>query len=408
MPVFEYNGLDVKGKAVSGIIDADSALAARQKLRGSRLFPTHIKELYDRVTAKDSPRARRFRLFSRVKASEVAMMTRQLATLITAGFPLVSALDTLVTQTKSHAFKKVLAQVKDAVVEGNSFAAALSIHPGVFSSIFVNMVRAGESSGTLDIILSRLAEITEKQQALNSRIRTALTYPIFMSVIGILVLFVLMTYIVPSMTAIFSEMNQMLPAPTRFLIHTSDFMKGYWWTLLLAAGAVWAALRTVKKTARGHRVLDLIKIRSPGVGPLLRKMAVARFSRTLGSLLENGVPMLSALEILRSIAGNIVIAESVDEAAREVSKGSGLGQALSNSEAFPYLAVQMILVGEQSGELESMLTRMADVFENEVESTVMSLTALLEPLMILSMAVIVGFVVVAICLPIFEMNQLVM
>jgi general secretion pathway protein F len=335
------------------------------------------------------------------------MMTRQLATLINAGFPLVSALDALLPQTKTHGFKRILAQIKDAIVEGNSFAQALSQYPGTFSPLYVNMVRAGETSGTLEIVLDRLADITEKQQDLKNRIQTALAYPILMSIIGIVVLFVLLTYIVPSIISIFAEMNQVLPAPTRLLIFLSDFFRSYWWIVLGALVVTAVFLHQGKKTDKGRRWFDKTILSMPVLGVLVQKLAVARFTRTLGSLLENGVSMLIALEIVKNIAGNILIADTVENAAKEVGKGQGLGNALAEGQTFPQLSIQMIQVGEQSGELEAMLNKVADVFEKEVETSIMRLTSYLEPIMILVMGSIVGFIVLSICLPIFEMNQLI-
>jgi general secretion pathway protein F len=335
------------------------------------------------------------------------MMTRQLATLIGAGFPLVSALDALVPQTKSHGFKKILAQIKNLIVEGNSFAQALSKYPGAFSPLYVNMVRAGETSGTLEIVLERLADITEKQQALMNRIQTALAYPIFMMVIGTVVLLVLMIYIVPSITSIFADMDQVLPTPTRILIFLSDFFKSYWWSVLVVFVAIGVFFNRAKKTTKGRYWIDKTTLLLPGMGILAKKLAVARFARTLGSLLENGVSMLVAMDIVKNIAGNILIADSVETAAIEVGNGQGLGAALSGSGIFPQLSIQMIQVGEQSGQLENMLTKIADVYDNEVETSILRLTSYLEPVMILVMGSIVGFIVLSICLPIFEMNQLI-
>jgi len=408
MPVFEYKALDIKGKANSGIIDAESAVAARQKLRASKIFPVSIQEFSDTTTAKEPATLSFRRPFNRVRPSEISMMTRQLATLVGAGFPLVSAIDNLIPQTRSQIFKKILARIKDSIVEGNSFENALSLYPGTFSSLYRNMVRAGETSGTLEIVLDRLADITEKQQALKNRIRSALAYPALMSVIGVIVLFFLLTFIVPSITSIFKDMNQTLPAPTLFLISISDLFKSFWWMFFIVISGLLVAFRTVKNTTKGRYFLDKTTLLIPGIGVLTTKLAVARFARVLGSLLENGVSMLSALEIVKNIAGNILISDSIEEAAKEVGKGQGLGIALAGGKTFPILCIQMIQVGEQSGELESMLAKVADVFENEVESSIMSMTSLLEPVMILIMGVIVGFIVLSICLPIFEMNQLVL
>ena len=407
MPVYEYTALDIKGKTVSGIINAESAGTARQKLRASRNFPVSIKEVHDTAAIKTPSSVSITRYFARVKPNDISMMTRQLSTLVGAGFPLVSALDTLIPQTRSQVFKKILSKIKDSIVEGNSFARSLSLYPGTFSSLYVNMVRAGETSGALEIVLERLADITEKQQALKHRIRSALAYPILMSCIGALVLFLLLTFIVPSITSIFEDMNQTLPAPTLFLIGMSNFFKIYWWIIFIVIGLMLITLRMMKNTVKGHYFFDKIILLLPGFGILTKKLAVARFARTLGSLLENGISMLPALGIVKNIVENVLIADIIEEASQEVGKGQGLGSSLAESKIFPDLSIQMIQVGEQSGELEAMLNKIATVFENEVETSVMSMTSLLEPLMILIMGVIVGFIVLSICLPIFEMNQLV-
>jgi general secretion pathway protein F len=407
MPVFEYTALDAKGKSTSGIIDADGIQAARQRLRSSGKFPVAIRETQEAQAKKTRHRFSLGDWFSRVKPSHVAMTTRQLATLIGSGFPLVSALDALLPQTPSYALKRTLARVKDLVVEGNSFAHALSQFPGIFPPIYVNMVRAGETSGTLEIVLERLAEITEKQQALSNRIQASLAYPVFMLFFGAVVLFVLLTYIVPTITSIFTDMKQVLPTPTRVLIALSGFFRDYWWMILVLAAAGTLAIRQFRRTPKGRRWFDSTLLKLPGFGNLARKLAVARFSRTLGSLLENGVTLLVALDIVRNIVGNLLIADTVSQASEEVSKGKSLWLALSEGRVFPMLSIQMIQVGEQSGELEKMLYKIADVFENEVETTILRLTSYLEPVMILVMGCAVGFIVLSICLPIFEMNQLI-
>lgn len=407
MPVFEYTALDVRGKTTSGIIDADGLQTARQKLRSSGKFPVAIREAQAVEAKKDRPGLRLGAWLSRVKPADVAMTTRQLATLIGAGFPLVSALEALLPQTHSHALKRTLARVKDLVVEGNSFAHALAQFPGVFPPIYINMVRAGETSGTLEIVLERLAEITEKQQALKNRMQASLAYPIFMLCFGALVLFILLTYIVPTITTIFTDMKQVLPTPTRVLIGMSAFLKDYWWAILLAATAAAVGLRRFRRTPKGRQWTDARLLRLPLFGNLARKLAVARFSRTMGSLLENGVTMLVALDIVKNIVGNVRIADAVGQAAEEVGKGKSLWTALSEGKIFPMLSIQMIQVGEHSGELEKMLYKIADVFENEVETTILRLTAYLEPMLILVMGCAVGFIVLSICLPIFEMNQLI-
>ena len=408
MPVYEYKALDIKGKTTSGIIDAESSLIARQKLRASSTFPVSIKEVSDTATKKEPRSFFIYRYFKRVRPSEVSIMTRQLATVVGAGFPLVSALDTLIPQTRSKTFQKIIAKIKESIVEGNSFARSLSLYPGTFSSLYVNMVRAGESSGALEIVLERLADITEKQQALKQRITTAMTYPVLMTFIGALVLFILLTFIVPSITSIFSDMEQALPAPTLFLITISELLKNYWWIILIVMIGILIALNVIKKTEKGSYFFDKTKLFLPGFGNLAKKLVSARFARTLGSLLENGVSMLPALDIVKNIAGNKLISNMIEDASKEVGKGQPLGSALAKGKILPDFIIQMIQVGEQSGELEAMLNKIADVFENEVEYSIMRMTSLLEPVMILVMGIIVGFIVLAICLPIFEMNQLIM
>ena len=407
MPVFEYQALNEKGKSTSGIIDSDSVRAAREKLRAANVYPVSIKEITPEDEKKKIPLFQNIQLFTRIKPSEISMMTRQLATLVDAGFPLVSALQALIPQIESQTLKKILSKIKDAIEEGSSFANALSTYPRTFSSIYVNMVAAGEASGTLEIVLNRLAEITEKQLTLSNRLKSAMAYPMIMTLLGSLMLFVLLTYIVPKITAIFSNMNQVLPTPTIMLIAISDFLKSYWWALLFMFGICYLGFLYVKRTRRGGRLIDALLFRLPVLGPLIKKLAIARFSRTLGSLLQNGVPMLTALDVVKNIVGNLIIREAIECAFVEVERGQSLGSALSATSVFPHISVQMIQVGEQSGELETMLEKIAAVYENEVELSITSVTALLDPLIIVVMAVVVGFITLSICLPIMEMNQLV-
>ena len=406
MPVYDYSALDQRGKPLSGIIDAESPQAARQKLRASNIFPVHINET-KAATETAAPRISFERFFSRIRPADITMATRQLATLLRAGFPLVSAIETLLGQTRSAPLKKAFANVKDALTEGSSFAAALSNFPGIFNSFYINMVRAGESSGTLEIVLERLSDIGEKNLALKNRIVSAMAYPILMTFIGAVVLLVLLVYIVPEIVTIFEDMHQALPLPTRMLIAISSFLQSYGWILILLFIIGGLAMQRFLRSEKGRFLADKQVLKIPGVNYFIRHLAVGRFCRTLGSLLENGVSMLTALEISKNIAGNSHIAQQIEEAGHQVSKGQSLAQGLGQAQDFIELGVQMIAVGEQSGQLEQMLTRVADIFENEVESRIISLTSLLEPVMILVMGVAVAFIVLSICLPIIQMNQLV-
>jgi general secretion pathway protein F len=407
MPVYEYTALDKGGKSLSGIIDADSAMAARHKLRGTGIYPVEIKETFARPKDQTSAPTSFSALFRGVKASELSATTRQLAILLAAGVPLVSALEGMIGQIENPTFKRILAQVKESVNEGNSLAFSLSQHPKIFSQIYVNMIRAGEASGSLDVVLDRLAEFSEHQQALRGRFRSALAYPIFMACVATLILFFLMTFIMPNIMRIFSEMQQTLPTSTVLLMGFSNLLKSYWWMIFLAAAGGALLLKQFKKSAKGQYLWDEMKIRLPIVGPINRKMALARFGRTLGSLLQSGVPLLAALEIVRNIVNNVPIAQIIDKTADDIQEGKTLATPLSQSRWFPSIMVQMITVGEQSGELEKMLNKIADMYEEEAQSRIMAVTAMLEPAMILCMGLVVGFIVVSVLLPIFEMNQLV-
>jgi len=406
MPVFEYTALTASGKKLKGVIDADSISAARQKIRGSGNYPVNIKE----TAAKKG--ADKGSIFTRqigqgIKQQEIHLATRQLATLLGAGIPLVPAIAGLIEQTSNRSLKTVLAQIKDAVNEGNSLTSALTNHPRLFSKIYINMVRAGEASGSLDVVLDRLAEFGENQHAIRSRVKAALLYPLFMAVVGVAVLFLLITFIVPSITSVFEGTQQALPLPTILLISLSTILKQFWWAVLLViAGAVMAA-RWYIATPAGRRRWDTLKLTVPGIRDLNIKTASARFSRTLASLLQSGVPLVSSLVIVRNIVDNVILAEQIREACEELEKGSSLSQFFRGGKWFPPMLVQMMAVGEQSGTLDKMLSKAADSYEKEIEAKILALTSMIEPVMILTMGVAVSFIVVSILLPIFEMNQLI-
>ncbi len=407
MPVYEYTALNRAGKSTNGIIDADSVVAARQRLRATGIFPVEVKETFSTARDTASTPAALATFLKRIRPAELSATTRQLSILLGAGVPLVGSLDALISQVANPLLKKIMAQVKESVNEGNSLAFSLSEHPRVFSQIYVNMVRAGEASGTLDLVLERLAEFGEHQQTLRGRFKAALAYPVFMFFVGTLVLFFLVAFVVPNITQLFREMGQTLPLPTLALIGTSNFLKSFWWLVLLALACAVVTTRQFKRTPRGQHVFDLAKLRLPIIGDINKKIAMARFGRTLGSLLQNGVPLLSALEIVRNVLNNTLIAGVVDNATEDIRTGEGLTTALGQSRWFPPMVTQMISVGEQSGQLEVMLNKIGEVYEREAELQIMAMTALLEPVMILAMGLAVGFIVVSILLPIFEMNQMI-
>ncbi|MCF8084189.1 MAG: type II secretion system inner membrane protein GspF [Deltaproteobacteria bacterium] len=407
MPVYEYTALDRGGKNKRGIVDADSPVAARQKLRSSGIFPVDVKETSSRSGEKGTAQPSMGMVLRRVRLGEISAATRQLAILLGGGITLVSSLDAIVAQMANPVFKKALAQVKESVNEGNSLAFSLSKHPRIFSQIYVNMVRAGEESGSLDLVLDRLAELSERQQALRGRLRAAMAYPVFMFVVGSLVLFFLVTFVVPNITRIFDEMHQVLPLPTLMLMGVSHFLQSFWWLILIGLGCAMLILRRLIRTRRGRYVWDRWKLGVPVMGAINTKTAMARFARTLGSLLQNGVGLLPALGIVRNIVNNRLIAEAVDDAIEDVKSGNALSTSLSRNRWFPPIAVQMISAGETGGELENMLGRVADVYEGEVESQTLAITSMLEPVMILIMGLTVGFIVVSILLPIFDLNQMI-
>jgi general secretion pathway protein F len=408
MPVYQYIALDRDGRRQQGSIEAGSAAAARTKLREQQFFPASLEEMTAGGTEGAAAPASRRRLFGRVHPGEVAVMTRQLSTLLTAGLPLVPSLNALVAQTRHPELRRTLARIRDEINEGNSLTASLSLFPETFPPVYVNMVRAGEASGALDLVLERLADFYEGQQALRMKIRAAMAYPVLMGVIGSAVLLFLVAFVVPNITKIFGEMHQNLPAITVVLIAASRTLKDFWWLILLVSGGgLYGARYAATKTAGGRRLWDRIKIQAPVLGAVNQKIALARFSRTLGTLLQSGVPLLTALEIVENIVDNRLIADEIRKAARDVEEGQSLSAPLARSSLFPPIVTEMIAVGEQSGTMERMLARVGDAYEREVETGILLLTSLMEPVMILVMGLVVGFIVISILLPIFEMNQLV-
>ncbi len=407
MPVYEYTALDAGGKKTRGIIDADSLAAARNKIRQGGGYPVEINETEPVSRKKGAPGSFPGLSFQRIRRQEIHVATRQLATMLGAGIPLVPALNGLIEQTTNPALTRIIAQLKDAVNEGNSFTAALSEHPRLFSNIYINMVRAGEASGSLDVVLEQLAEFGENQQAMRTKISVALIYPVILSLVGIAILFLLLTIVVPNITKVFADSAQALPLPTIILINVSDFLARFWWLIILALAAVFLALRYAVSRPRGRRTWDRLKLTMPLFGDLNIKIASARLGSSLGSLLQSGVPLVTALRIVRNIFNNVLLSDVIDEATEELEKGGTLSGTLRRSRWFPPMIVQMIAVGEQSASLEKMLTRVAQNYEKEVEAKIKALTSLIEPFMILFMGVMMLFIVLSILLPIFEMNQLI-
>jgi general secretion pathway protein F len=405
MPVFAYRGLSGSGRSIAGVIDADSARTARGKLREQGIFPTDLAE---EATAGEARSLKQWlpAIGGRVPATELALLTRQLGALLGAGVQLVEALGTLADQSTRPAVKRMLSQVREAVRQGSSLADALAAHPNIFSDLYVGMVRAGETAGALEAVLSRLAEYSERQSEFMSKVRGALTYPIIMMCVGSLIMIFLMSYVVPQITMIFQQQHVVLPLMTRVLIALSSFVTGYWLVLVALLLGTIGTIMFGLSTRRGRRIYDRIVLRIPLLGETMIRVMCARFARTLATLLSSGVQLLPALSAVKRVVTNGLLADAVEQSRESIREGHGMGQTLQRSALFPPLLVEMIKVGERSGELEQMLERVADNYEREVEASLRQMTTLLEPLMTLAMAGVILFMMMAVLMPIFQLNQL--
>ncbi|HYA01987.1 MAG TPA: type II secretion system F family protein, partial [Syntrophobacteria bacterium] len=382
MPVYEYVAIDAAGKNRRGIVDADTARTARQKLRASGIYPTRLDETSPTEARTERRRVDLRMLRQRVGRAELVTTTRQLATLLTAGLPLVTALSGVLEQVSKPALRRVLSQVRERVNEGSSLSVALGEHPAVFPSVYAAMIHAGESSGTLELVMERLADFGEQQMAIQRKIRANLAYPTLMLGVGLLVVLFLMTYVIPTITRIFVEMKRSLPLPTVLLIQISAFFQKVWPLLVVLVAFAWIAARFYVKTEKGRRLYDQSLLRLPIGGGIVLRVIIARITRTLGTLLGNGVPLLTALEIVRSLVGNVILGEVIDDARQEISEGATITTPLARGGVFPATVIQMISVGEQSGNLEGMLFKIADTYEAEIETRITTLTSLLEPVLI--------------------------
>lgn len=401
MAVFEYKGITADGRDTTGMVDADTPKAARTKLRQTGVFPTEVVEGKSAEGARPAQRS----LGEWITQQDIAILTRQLATLLSAGIPMMESLGALSEQAEKKEIKRVLAEVREEVREGSALSTAVGRHPKVFPDLYVQMVRAGEASGTLDRILVRLADFLENRIKLQGKVVTALAYPILMMSVSTVVLFFLITYAVPKVTTIFEDMGQALPLPTRFLMALSGFLSSYWVLMLVGAIGVLILIRRYIATPTGRLAYDRFLLRVPLLGKIVKMVALARFSRTFSTLLASGVPLLSALEIVKNVVGNKIIGEAISKARENIREGESIADPLKRSGVFPPLVTHMIAVGEKSGELEKMLQKVADTYDNEVETVVSTLTALLAPIMILLMGGVIFLIVLAILLPIFEISQ---
>lgn len=403
MPIFAYKAYGTTGKVTKGNLDAESITAAKKKLKDNGLFVTELQPLVVRQKATKSLS----QFINREKTQQLASITRQLATLLSAGLPLLRAFTAIIEQLEPGELKDTLTTIRDAIREGDSFAAALRKFPAYFPTLMVNMVEAGESGGALEITLTRLADFYEGRVALRNRIRATLAYPVFMLIVGASVLFFLFVFLIPRVTTIFDQMDTALPLPTQVLIYLSQFIQNFWWFFLMLIILAIFGVRYLMKNEQVMKKFDRSILKIPIVGTILLKLAVARFARTLGTMLQGGVSLFQALGIVKTIINNRFLEDIVEEVRVNIGEGGSLTALLREKKIFPPVFLHMTGVGEETGELENMMIRVADTYETEVDQAITAATSLLEPIMILFMGVVVGIVVMAILLPIFEMSNII-
>jgi len=400
MATFIYKGKTSGGIFKKGELQAGNLAQATASLRRQNIIPVSVtpkKGLLASLNEIKIPG-----LTKGIKTKDLAIFSRQFATMIDAGLPLVQCLEILSSQHDNAEFKKILLEVKTAVEGGSTFADALGKHPKVFDSLFVNLVNAGEVGGILDVILNRLAMFLEKNEQLKSKIKGALTYPAAVIVIASLVVTGLLVFVVPIFDHMFADFGQALPAPTQVVVALSNFIKNYWYVIIGSIVGIAVFISRARKTEKGKFAIDRLVLRAPVFGILLRKTATARFTRTLGTMLSSGVPILEALEIVSKTAGNAVVEKAIMSSRTSLSQGKTLADPLIDSKVFPGMVTQMIAVGETTGSLDAMLNKIADFYEQEVDVAVDAMTSLIEPLLMAFLGVAVGGLVIALYLPIFQ------
>jgi general secretion pathway protein F len=418
MPIFEYKAFATGGAVKTGVIDADTTREARQRLRRENLLVSEIHETKGGRRVK-AGRGKLGTLLHKIRAQRAAQAgssmrnleiltacTRQMGTLLGSSIPLNETLKAMIEQAEQRSTETMFREIRERINQGASLADSLAEHPQMFGELYVNMVRAGEATGNVDVVLKRLADYLQSQRALRRKVVSALTYPAMMIGIGLIVVSILMTVVVPKITGMLTDMGQTLPTPTKILIGTSKFFKD-WWLVGCAILAVvfYAFERIYNKSAAGRLFVDRNLLRLPIIGDLLRKQAVARFTRTLSTLLQSGVPAVNSLEITRTVVGNRVIADATEVIRTRILEGTDIATPLKATGVFPALVGYMVNVGEQSGELEQMLDRVASAYDDEIDIATERLTSVLEPIMIVFLAVVVGYIVVSIILPILQIGQ---
>jgi|RhiMethySRZTD1v2_1073278.scaffolds.fasta_scaffold07474_12 general secretion pathway protein F len=421
MPIYEYKAYGSGGASKTGVIDADTPREARQRLRRDNVLVSELRELRGGKRAATisaaSPRRRTRWLeqMRRLRESRggpsgrdlevVAAITRQMGTMLGAGIPMAEMLSAVIDQADTRRLETMFRSVRERITQGVSFGDALADYPALFSELYVNMVKAGEATGQVDVVLRRLADFLQRQRALQRKVVSALTYPILMIMIGMLVVSILMTFVVPKITDMLTDTGQIMPLPTRVLIAISEGFKKYWIALPLGIAALSVLQNRIYKTKKGQLAIDKLKLQIPIVGELLRKSAIARFTRTLSTLLSSGVPAVRSLEITEKVVGNRIIADATSHVRVRIMEGTDIATPLKATGVFPSVVGYMVAVGEQSGQLEEMLDRIADAYDEEIEVVTERITVVLEPIMIILLAVVVGFIVWSIVLPILQVGQ---
>lgn len=407
MPRYLYKATDSSGKIVNGSLEAGGEKGVVAELHNMGFIPMKIalsKGSGKRLDVDISKQISSF--FKGVSGKDILAFTQDLSTLLEAGLPVDRALSILIDAAEKEKVKEMVGDILKTVQGGGYLSDAMAKHPKIFSTFYVNMVRAGEAGGVLEAVLGRLGAFLESSQDLKDYIKSALVYPLFLSFVGGASIIILLTFVIPKFSVIFSDMGQAIPFSTRFLLGLSEVLRAYWWVILGGLGAIFFFLKRYLSTQAGRLRLDRNKLSLPIAGELVKKIEVARFARTLGTLTKSGVPILQALLLVKDIIGNRVIARSMEEVYDRVKEGDKLSKPLSDSGVFPSLAIQMITVGEETGRLDSMLLRVADNYEKMVRDTVKRFISLLEPAMILAMGLVVGFVVISMLMAIFSMNEM--
>ncbi|MBI3399051.1 MAG: type II secretion system F family protein [Deltaproteobacteria bacterium] len=398
MPIFTYEGKTLSGEPRKGEIEAASMVIANAVLRRQQIITSKLSEKKAGGFAFKIPG-----LGGKVTTKEIVIFTRQFATMIDAGLPLVQCLEILSSQQPNKLFKTALTEIKKSVEGGSTFADALRKHPKIFDDLYVNLVAAGEVGGILDTILNRLAGFMEKAEKLKGKVKGALTYPAVIIVIAGIVVAVLLLYVVPIFQKMFADFGSALPAPTQVVVNLSEGLKKYWWLFAGIIAGIGAGFRQFYHTAKGRVIVDDLILKAPVFGDLIRKTAVARFTRTMATMMASGVPILEALEIVAKTAGNKTIESAIMKTRTALSQGKTLAEPLAETKVFPSMVVQMIAVGESTGALDAMLSKIADFYEDEVDQAVDTLMSLIEPALMAFLGVVVGGLVITMYLPIFKL-----